>query len=154
MEYREAQLADLPKLLEIEQCIVDAERPFNIHIKSGNPTYYDIKELICSSDAMVMVGVAQGEIVATGYAQIRLSKASLEHEFHSYLGYMYVSPDFRGRGINGEIIELLKSWSLEKGVKHLYLEVYAQNTAAMKAYQKVGFDPCLLKMKLSLDEQI
>jgi len=64
---------------------------------------------------------------------------------------MYVSTDFRRKGINGEIIELLKSWSLEKGVKNLYLEVYAQNTAAMKAYQKVGFDPCLLEMKLSLD---
>jgi len=151
MEYREAKLGDLPKLLEIEQYIVDAERPFNTHIKSGSPTYYDINELIRSSDSMVMLGVEQGEIVATGYAQIRQSKDSLEHEFHSYLGFMYVSPDFRGKRINGEIIEQIKSWSLKKGINHLYLDVYAENTAAMKAYQKVGFDPCLLEMKLSLD---
>jgi len=60
MEYREAKLEDLPKLLEIEQYIVDAERPFNTHIKSGSPTYYDISELIRSSDSMVMLGSGAG----------------------------------------------------------------------------------------------
>ncbi|MEM8497632.1 MAG: GNAT family N-acetyltransferase [Pseudomonadota bacterium] len=148
INYREATLDDLPTLLALEQCVVEAERPFNSAIKHGKPLYYDIEDLISSSNAYLVVAEHDGEIIATGYAQIRQSKQSLEHKFHSYLGFMYVVERWRGQGINQRVLGLLKTWSQKQGAKHLYLDVYVKNAAAIKAYEKAGFDPLMVEMTL------
>jgi len=150
LRYREAELEDLPQLRELEQQVVDAERPFNPTITPGKTHYYNIKDLICSSDSYLVVCEDRGEIIATGYAQIRESKVSLQHDIHSYLGFMYVAPDWRGKGINKRVLERLKEWSQKKGANNLYLDVYALNTAAIRAYEKAGFDACIMEMKLCL----
>jgi RimJ/RimL family protein N-acetyltransferase len=90
-------------------------------------------------------------IIATGYAQIRPSRQPLVYDQHSYLGFMYVAPDYRGQGINQQIIDLLVRWSQEQGIQECYLDVYAGNTAAIRAYEKLGFKPSLIEMKLRID---
>lgn len=150
MHFREAKLSDLPRLRELEQQVVQAERPFDEDIKAGEPHYYDIEELIRSANSYLLVCEHEEEIIATGYTQIRESRQSLAHAVHAYLGFMYVSPDWRGQSLNKRILERLQTWSEEHGARHLYLEVYSANAAAIRAYQKVGFEPCLLEMKLSL----
>ena len=150
MNFREANLHDLSQLFELEQKVIEAERPFNSSIKTGKTNYYDIEGLILDNDSHLIVAEDVGQIIATGYAQIRQSKESLNHTTHSYLGYMYVSPDFRRRGINQALMEQLISWSKIKGVQAVYLDVYSDNTSAIKAYEKAGFEPSLLEMKLIL----
>ena len=140
---------DLDHLCIIEQKVIEAERPFNSSIKAGKTTYYNIEKLISDNHACLMVVEDQGEIIGTGYAQIQLSRASLQHDNHSYLGFMYVSPQYRGKGVNKRIIDMLISWSHTQGVKDCYLDVYSGNASAIKAYEKIGFKPCLIEMKLS-----
>ena len=151
MIIREAGGSDLCRLLELEQCVVEAERPFNSSLKSESAFYYDIEKLISSPDAYLLVAEVEGEIIGTGYAQIRESKQSLEHKYHSYLGFMYVSPIHRGKGINAKLIHELIAWSKSRGISDLYLDVYSDNASGIKAYKKVGFKPSLLEMKLSLN---
>ena len=150
LNYREADSYDIPQLLELEQHVIDAERAYNSSIKSEKTTYYDLKQLLSSSDAHVIVAEAFGTIIGTGYVQIRKSKVSLKHDYHSYLGFMFVAPEYRGKGVNQHIINELISWSKGKGVNDFYLDVYSQNSAAIKAYEKAGFEPCLMEMKLSV----
>lgn len=151
MEFREATLADKTKLLEFEQGVLEAERPFNDDIKQMDAHYYDMDELITSPLTYLIVAQEQGEIVATGYAKIQNSKASLSHQQHGYLGFMYVKSDYRGKGLNAKIMEHLVSWCQKQDLTHLYLDVYAGNDSAIKAYEKVGFTPSLVEMKLKLD---
>ncbi|MCO1337074.1 GNAT family N-acetyltransferase [Microbulbifer sp. OS29] len=103
----------------------------------------------CNNSHLLVVEI-EHNIIATGYAQIRNSKISLEHEQHSYFGFMYVSPKYRGQGINPRLIEELISWSNHKGIFDIYLDVYAKNDSAIKAYKKAGFEPSLVEMKLSI----
>ena len=152
LNYRKATLCDIPQLLNLEQCVVDAERPFNPLIKAERAFYYDIENLITSDNSYLVVAEDGHSIIGTGYAQIRKSKVYLQHEVHSYLGFMYVSPKYRGHSINKKIIDRLIIWSKNKGIKNFYLDVYSQNTSAVKAYEKVGFKSCLVEMKLSLPE--
>ena len=88
-------------------------------------------------------------IVGSGYARIRESKAHLTHDFHVYLGFMFVAPTHRGRGINQLVIQSLISWGKSQGMQDFYLEAYAQNNSALRAYEKLGFKASLLEMKLS-----
>jgi len=149
MNFREANLGDLPELLKLEQGVVKAERPFNSAIKSEGARYYDIPFLIEDDNSLLLVAVVGEVIVATGYSQIRVSKSSLKHDKHAYLGFMYVCPEHRGKGLNKQLMEQLISWSAQQGVNDFYLDVYAQNQSAIRAYEKLGFEPCLMEMRLS-----
>ena len=150
LKFREAEHCDLEQLYALEQKVVEAERPFNSSIKTGHPTYYDIEALVSGSETCLLVAEDRGVVVATGYAQIRPSKAALEHEYHAYLGFMYVSSAYRGRGINKRIVEMLIAWSQTQGVSDYYLDVYSGNASAIRAYEKIGFEPCIIEMKLCI----
>ena len=150
MNIRKATINDLASLLEIEQKVVEAERPFNPHITAGQTHYYDLNLLLTNDDCQVLVAEDNDTIIATGYAQIKRSKTSLQHEKHTYLGFMFVEPNFRGKGLNKIITEDLINWSQSKGINAIYLDVYSHNDAAIRAYQKVGFKASLIEMKLVL----
>jgi len=150
VKFRQATKEDKEILLSLEQQVVEAERPYNPEIKEIGAHYYDLDDLITSSNAHLLVGEVDGQIVATGYAQIRNSKASLVHEKHSYLGFMLVLEEYRGLGINKLVVDLLLKWSKEQGADYVYLDVYDENDSAVKAYQKVGFEKALVEMKLKI----
>ena len=146
---RAAVQADLPILKEFEQGIIATERPFNDSLKSEYICYYDIGALIDGENSRVLVAEDDGVIVGSGYARIRESKAHLTHDFHVYLGFMYVAPTHRGQGINQLVIQALISWGKNQGMQDFYLEAYADNNSAIKAYEKLGFTTSLIEMKLS-----
>lgn len=146
---RSASLKDLDTLLDFEQGVITAERPFDPTIQKGSIHYYDLKDLILSEEAEVIVVEHQNKIVASGYALIKKARHYLDHEVYSYLGFMYTHPDFRGRGLNKMIIDALKNWSEAQGISEIRLTVYNDNGPAIKAYEKVGFKKHIIEMRLA-----
>lgn len=145
---RQATLNDLKTLLEYEQGVIDAERPFDVTIKNPPVAYYDIKAMILADDTEVVVVEYDGQIVSCGYALIKPARLYLNHEKYAYLGFMYTHPDYRGHGLNARVIDVLKEWSLSKGLKEIRLTVYNDNIPAIKAYEKVGFEKHIIEMRL------
>jgi RimJ/RimL family protein N-acetyltransferase len=149
---REAKRTDLKILKKFEQDVIQFERPFAPNLKEDPISYYDLFDLMQRDDAQVLVGVADGRVVASGYALIKNSKPYFKEAKHAYLGFMYVEPEYRGKNINGEIVSRLLDWIKRKNLVEIQLEVYAENQSAIKAYAKAGFKPDLLKMRLNLDD--
>ncbi len=149
---RKAELKDLNILKEFEQEIIKFERPFDPNLKQDPITYYDLSELIQRTDAQVLVATVDGELVASGYALIKKSQPYKNPEQYAYLGFMYVSPKFRGQRINGKVVESLMDWAKEKKITEIQLDVYAENMIALNAYKKTGFKPDLLKMRMNIEE--
>lgn len=145
---RTATLDDLPVLLNFEQEIIRAERPFDVTIKEGPISYYDIAAMIQEPNAHVVVAQVDDKIVASGYAIPKKARHYLDHEFYAYLGFMYTDEAFRGLGINAQIVEALKNWSQQKGFQEIRLTVYNENLPAIKAYEKVGFKKHIIEMRL------
>ncbi len=151
---RPAILADLEILLAFEQAIIETERPFDETIRSGSDvSYYDLETLIKSADAKVLVAEVDSLIIGSGYARIERSDSYLTHAEHSYLGFMYVVPEHRGKGVNKKIVEALETWTLAQGVTEMQLEVYFDNLAAKKAYEKSGYAPLILTMRKELRKE-
>ena len=150
MKLRLAQPDDLPILLEFEQGVIEEERPCNDSIKKTHVTYYDLNEVLADPNSILQLVEHDGRVVGCGYARLRSSEAAFVHDQHAYLGFMYVERDARGQGVNKMLIESLISWSKEKGVYDFYLDVYTENQAAIRAYEKVGFTPLMVEMKLNL----
>lgn len=149
---RPATLEDLPILYFFEQGVIIAERPFDSFIEEGEITYYDLKNLIESNESELIVAELNGQPVGAGYAQIRQSKPWWKDPTFAYLGFMFVHPDFRGQGINQKIINHLKEWAKSRNIYELRLDVYVNNEAAIRAYQKTGFKEHMIEMRLNLKE--
>jgi len=147
---RDAKLDDLETLLEFEQEIIKAERPFDPTIRQSPVSYYDLADYIERDDSKVMVAEVKGELVASGYALKRKARHYLDHEDYSYLGFMFCKPNYRGKGIIQKLIDELKVWSKEQGLLEVRLTVYQDNTPAVKAYEKSGFKSHINEMRLRL----
>jgi GNAT superfamily N-acetyltransferase len=150
IKVRKARLEDLETLLQFEQGVIAAERPFDETLKDGHIRYYDLAALIKSPEAEVVVAELDGHLIGSGYARMERSKPYNKHTHHAYLGFMYVLPAHRGKGINGAIIHALKTWALSKGITESRLDVYDQNKTAIRAYEKVGFKKLLVNMRMGL----
>jgi ribosomal protein S18 acetylase RimI-like enzyme len=150
---RRARPDDMETLLKFEQSLIEAERPFDPTIRSGTDVrYYDLAELLVSPHAELVVAEIDAQIVGCGYARIKPASDYLKHPNYSYLGFMYVVPEHRGRGINREIITVLEEWSLSRGVTEMRLEVYAENGAAIRAYEKSGYASLTLTMRKAIGQ--
>ncbi|WOD44609.1 GNAT family N-acetyltransferase [Hwangdonia lutea] len=148
---RKATLKDLPLLLEFEQGVIEAERPFDPTIKTEHITYYNLPELITSPKSEVFVVEIENEIVASGYAKIKSDRHYLKHKEQGYLGFMFVSEKHRGKQLNQLIINALLQWCKTRKVFEIRLDVYQDNTSAIKAYEKAGFKKHMINMRLDIE---
>lgn len=144
---RKATLEDLPILLQFEQDIITVERPYDETLQKGHINYYDIRELMESEYAEVIVAEVDAEVVGSAYAKQNQASSYLDHEYYAYLGFMFVKPAFRGQGINGLIIDQLYNWAKANNLQEVRLEVYSDNDAAIRAYEKVGFQKHMITMR-------
>ncbi len=148
--FRPATAADLPILLEFEQGIVSTERPFNPTLKAEGVIYYDIAALIDQPDAEVIVGIIDEQIITSGYALIKQASSYVQHDTYALLGFMYVDPTVRGKGINKLLMEQLMNWAKVQQVFEIRLFVYSENRPAIRAYEKAGFKELMTEMRLDL----
>ncbi|GEQ86021.1 hypothetical protein ULMS_15290 [Patiriisocius marinistellae] len=152
IKIREAHIDDLKILKSFEQEVIAYERPFASNLKESLITYYDLTNLIKSKSADVLVATIGGKIIGSGHLVIKNSKPYKKIAQYAYLGFMFVLPEFRGKGINRKIIDALILKAKERNLTEIQLDVYAENESALKAYSKFGFKPDLLKMRLNIDE--
>lgn len=145
---RKATKEDLPALLYAEQEIIRTERPFDPTLRPGEFHYYDLSKMIGTDAAEVLIAELDGAFAGCGNARIKTGMPYNTFERYAFLGCMYVLPEHRGKGIIQSIIGELKKWAAEKGLDEIQLQVYSDNIAAIKAYEKVGFQKMLVDMRI------
>lgn len=150
IQIRKATENDLATLLDFEQGIIAAERPYDETLRAGEIHYYDLAALLGADHTRVVVAMLGQQLVGSGWAQLRDSVPYVDHTRHAFLGFMYVVPQVRGRGVNARIVDALADWAKDQGVTELVLEVYPTNHQALRAYSKAGFQPHLLEMRRRL----
>jgi ribosomal protein S18 acetylase RimI-like enzyme len=67
------------------------------------------------------------------------------------LGLVYVSNSFRGKNLVSELINRQIEWakSVKPAIKEMFVQVFGNNTPAIKAYEKAGFETALEKIAQS-----
>lgn len=150
VEIRKAIVSEIEVLLSFEKGIIEAERPFDNTLRQGEIHYYDLIKLIKSEKAEVLVAVVHEEIVGSGYAKILTAEPYQNYSEYVYLGFMFVKPDYRRRGINQTILQGLLNWVKSKNISEVRLDVYDENFTAKNAYLKSGFKPFLVEMRLEI----
>lgn len=150
IEIRKAKETEIEVLLDFEKGIIEVERLFDNSLKEDEIHHYDLIELIKSEKAEVIVAVINNEIVGSGYAKILPAKDYHKYTEYAYLGFMYVKPEYRGQGVNKQILNRLIGWSKNQNVTEVRLQVYDVNKTAKDAYLKAGFNPNFLEMRMEI----
>ena len=150
IKIRSAELADLEVLRRFEQGVVDAERPFNEQLKEGEIQYYDLENMFSDSNTEILVAEIDSTVIASGYSTIRKAKPFFKHDRYAYLGFMYVEPNYRGKGVIKMVLDELIAWSAKNDAEEIRLEVYSDNLPAIKAYRKAGFKELMTEMRMPL----
>lgn len=151
IKIREATIDDLNILKSFEQAIIQYEREFTSNLKEDPISYYDLESLIEDENVHVLVASIDDVVVASGYALIKESSPYKIPEKYAYLGFMYVVPAYRGKGINGAIVDKLIAWAKSRKLTEIQLDVYAENEIAINAYSKRGFKANLLNMRFGTE---
>ena len=148
---REATLDDLSSLLEFEKRLIEYEREFTPNLKKSDFNYYNLKSYIKDPEISVVVAEEKNKLIASGYALIRENKIYKIPDKLIFLGFMYVIPEYRGKGINKKVLDYLIAWGKNKGLNEFQLTVYAQNESAINAYRKSGFSFETITMRLNVE---
>lgn len=142
---------DLDTLLQFEQELITVERAFDPTFKDETIAYYNIPAMIADDQVKLLIAEIDGIAIGCGYARIaKTHKIFVKYTMYAYLGFMYVLPEWRGKGMNKIIMDELIEWILSKEVYEVRLDVYHTNNPAIRAYQKVGFKGHLLDMRMDL----
>ncbi|HLC74464.1 MAG TPA: GNAT family N-acetyltransferase [Candidatus Nanoarchaeia archaeon] len=149
MEIRAATARDLADLMRLQSHLVHFERPFDPTIRKGKVQYYDIKKLLRSNRAKVVVAVYK-KIVGCGFGEIQKDVNWSVNKRKGYIGLMYVEPAFRGQRIGRRIITELSRWLKSYGINDIRLRLYTDNVAALHAYRAYGFKDFILEMRKTL----
>jgi GNAT superfamily N-acetyltransferase len=150
---RTASQNDLSTLLQFEQGLITAERPFDPRIKREDTHYYNLPMMLDSERYELAIAELDGIPVGCGYAKVLTPNQCFTFEKYSYLGFMYTDPKYRGQGVNKAVMEYLYNWSWAKGIYEIRLEVYPNNPAAIRAYEKAGMTTGLQMMRIDLREK-
>lgn len=95
---------------------------------------------------VVRRAVRQPDCVALAYAGerpcgiIELNYSRERREKAGCISFLYLEPEFRGRGLGVQLIGYATSWYRGHGRDKLRLRVAEVNTAARKLYEKYGFE--------------
>nr|WP_220185894.1 GNAT family protein [Paenactinomyces guangxiensis] len=128
--YREIRLRSLQENPEAFLTTYEIEREKPIETTRQNLQHTDFKfTLGCFTDNDELVGIV---------TFVRESKPKITHK--GYVFGMYVVPEFRGKRVGYRLIsELLQRAKKCAGLEQIHLTVVANNIAAKKLYESVGF---------------
>lgn len=160
LHIRPATHEDLPTLLNFEQGIIAAERPFDPSNKEVDVHYYRLNEMLLAENVHLVVAEEQvsekqtsekhGTIIGCGYVRIEDAEEFKKRPLHAYIGFLYLEEAHRGKGVMQSVLQHLEAWAVDRGVLELILEVYYDNQAAVRSYERFGFQKRMILMRKSL----
>ncbi|HIH14200.1 MAG TPA: GNAT family N-acetyltransferase [Nanoarchaeota archaeon] len=101
-----------------------------------------VAEKLASSKSKYFLAEVDGSIVGAGCATIvEPTKAKFTLRKVGLLEKLFVSEDYRGKGIATKLIEARMTWLRKQGVEWFESNICANNTVSLKASEKAGFKP-------------
>ncbi|HIK42299.1 GNAT family N-acetyltransferase [Thermoleptolyngbya sp. M55_K2018_002] len=130
-----AEITDLDIVLQLVQAFhrfesVDLsakQRENSLRSLIENPELGGIWLICCDSQVIGYVALC------LGYSIEFAGKDAFVDEF-------YIEPNFRGRGLGRQTLELIKDLAREMGIQALHLEVGRSNIKAQNLYAQAGFE--------------
>ena len=144
----------MEEILKLNKALFNYEEKFNSEYNlewtysEKGQAYF--KKRIENDLSIVLVAEAETKIV--GYLLIFIDSHSIRKiNPIAEIENMFVSDEYRDRGVGTELIKEAIKQVREKGAKRLGVEVEAQNSGAINFYKSNGFEDFEVTLQLKLD---
>lgn len=137
MIFRTATLEDIREISEIrKKQIQDEGQKPTINIDEGLRRYFE--KYMSSGELIEWVAEEDGRIIATAAIVFMDFPPSFTNETGrtGYVANVYTADEYRGRGIAGQLLEILEQEAKERGITKMILHA---SEAGRKAYLKSGY---------------
>jgi RimJ/RimL family protein N-acetyltransferase len=134
---RRARLNDVSAIMTCLRRLFE-ESPIGIHQRI--PEEVDametgLKQLIQTKTCLFLIAIHDQEVIGT----LSLTRHSKKETRHCCEFGMSVLSDFRNCGTGTKLIHKMMTWSKRNGIKKVNLQVWSNNTNAIRLYNRLGF---------------
>jgi GNAT superfamily N-acetyltransferase len=156
VQIRRAGAIDLPALARFACAMAELHIEFDsrrfILPDGGEAAFAKFFQMELERPEAVLL-MAEDEQGTVGYAFVRIENASLE-ELRGpavWLHDLYVTTGARGAGIGRLLVESAKEVARELGSASLMLGVSPHNGPAQRLFERLGFRPTMIEMRVELN---
>lgn len=155
MTIRKARQSDIPVLNELLQDILQVHhkaRP-DIFKSSGQKfSEEDLKALLDNPDKPIFVYEVDGQVVGHLFCELRTATGDvLEPVKTLFIDDLCVASSARGQKIGEQLYDFALSYAKEQGCHNLTLDVWADNSRAVRFYERLGMKPQKFRMEQIID---
>ncbi|NQG97210.1 GNAT family N-acetyltransferase [Streptococcus suis] len=152
---RLARQTDIPVLINLLQDILQVHhqaRP-DIFRSSGQKfSEEDLKELLDNPAKPIFVYEVDGQVVGHLFCELRTATGNvLEPVKNLFIDDLCVASAARGQKIGEQLYDFALSYAKEQGCYYLTLDVWADNSGAVRFYERLGMKPQKFRMEQIID---
>lgn len=96
--------------------------------------------------------IVENDNLSVGYLYAHAKKINLNSkDLVCELEVVYVSPEFRGRGLAKDLINECIIWAKGKKILNIKTDIFAKNLPSKKTFEKIGFEEYSLTYSFNLN---
>src|SRR5262245_38562875 len=151
---RRARRSDLPFLTKFARALADMHVAIDAQrftAPDASAFYQFFESELERPDVLILI--ADIGAMPVGYAFVRIEPGNLVLELRetgAYLHDIFVTPEARTRGLGRMLLEAAFAAARELGSASLMLGVSPQNAAARALFERAGFRPTMVEMRVEL----
>ncbi|HEP1819945.1 TPA: GNAT family N-acetyltransferase [Streptococcus suis] len=155
MTIRRARQSDIPALNKLLQDILQVHyqaRP-DIFRSSGQKYSEEVlRKLLDNSAKPIFVYEVDGQVVGHLFCELRTVTGDvLEPVKTLFIDDLCVASAVRGQKIGEQLYNFALSYAKEQGCNNLTLDVWADNSGAVRFYERLGMKPQKFRMEKIMD---
>ncbi|NRG98651.1 GNAT family N-acetyltransferase [Streptococcus suis] len=148
---RLANQADVPVLIDLLQEILQVHyqaRPDIFRSEGQKFSEEDLKVLLDNPAKPIFVYEVDGQVVGHLFCEITTATGDvLEPVKTLFIDDLCVSSSVRGQKIGEQLYDFALSYAKEQGCHNLTLDVWADNSGAVRFYERLGMKPQKFRME-------
>ena len=74
-----------------------------------------------------------------GFVHLETGTDFFTHEKHGHISVIIVAPDVEGTGVGRALLDAAEAWTRERGYRFITLNVFENNAAARRLYERGGY---------------
>lgn len=111
-----------------------------------------VRELRDRPRSLTLVAEEEGNFAGFLTASIETNQPDRLPERHATIGYLYVLPAYRRRGLATELVRYAFDWARQQeGISHVEMSVLEHDAAARAFWESLGFSPFIRRVWASLE---
>lgn len=114
----------------------------------------DLAEMLARGTSAAFVAEVDRRLVGFLSGGLEESQPDRLPERHATVGYLYVDPGFRRRGVGRKLFEAMVAWAgRHEGVTHVEMPVLDADIEAALFWQALGFQPYISRLWAALEPE-